>query len=241
MSDTHVKEPLYMKWWVWVTIFLITAFIVNYTADDVVINEDPLDNVDPVVVHEDDDVLDEEAAQTIALLTDNIENGETIEHEDEGDDRAPITFSVGTDLPAGEYFVMAYTENLGYVLLTRSRQLTRDELIWQKHFENHAIIYIREGDYLTTKNATLIPVEDAIIPNFEEGVLQAGTYRVGVDIPPGVYTLFPTHDKHGFFSTAATSHQLNAHTIQQRNFNEPITIALNTGDYLTMLRAEIRK
>jgi len=231
-----VKEPLYMKWWVWIAIFLVTAFIVNYTTDDVKVNEDPPTHEELIIVDENIDLTYEETALSAAII-DDFDDEQMNDH----DDHAPVTFSVGTELPAGEYFVLTQENTLGYVLLTRSRQLTAEEIIWQKHFENHTIIYIRADEYLTTKNATLIPVENAIIPNFEDGVLQAGTYRIGIDIPPGVYTLFPTDDKHGFFSTAATSHQLNAHTIQQRNFNEPITIALNTGDYFTMLRAEIRK
>lgn len=237
MSDVNAKEPFYMKWWVWVTIFLMTAFIVNYTADHV---EDSPVGDDLMVAHEEANFSYEETALTMAMMVD-VEDEEATVNEDDIDYHAPVTFSVGTEIPAGEYLVLTREKGLGYVLLTRNRQLTRDEIIWQKHFENHTIIYIREGEYLTTKNATLIPVDDAIVPNFKDGLLHAGTYRVGVDIPPGVYTLFPTNDRSGFFSTAATSHQLSAHIIQQRNFNEPITIALNTGDYFTMLRAEIRK
>lgn len=222
MGDVHNKEPLYMKWWVWVATFLITAFIVNYT--------------DKIA----DEAAHNETALTIAIVA-NTEDDEPTTHESDINYDTPVTFEIGSEIPAGEYYVLARPEALGYVLLTRSRQLTRDEIIWQKHFENHTIIYLREGEYLTTRHATLIPIDDAIVPNFEDGILQAGTYRVGKDIPPGVYTLFPVDNKHGFFSTATTSHQLSSHTLQQRNFTESITIALNTGDYFTMLRAEIRK
>ena len=230
-----VKEPLYMKWWVWIAIFLMTALIVNKVDQDIA---DQHDAAAEVMSIEADTPL---ALEETALMITNTREEAQTENEDDREDQAPVTFSVGTQLPAGEYFVLTREGGLGYVLLTRSRHLTRDEMIWQKHFENHTLIYIRDGEYLTTKNATLIPVDDAIIPNFEDGVLPAGTYRVGIDIPPGVYTLFPTANRRGFFSTAGTSHQLNAHTIQQRHFNEPITIALNTGDYFTLLRAEIRK
>lgn len=238
MSDANAKEPLYMKWWVWMACFLITAFIVNDRSDH--IDEDASAGVDLTVTYDEADLSDEKTSLTIAMEADTEDNDSRVQETDI-DYQAPVTFSVGTELPAGEYYVLARTEAPGYVLLTRSRQLTRDEIIWQKHFENHTIIYLRKDEYLTTKNATLIPIDDAIVPNFEEGVLQAGTYRVGIDIPPGVYTLFPIDNKRGYFSTAATSHQLSAHTLQQRNFTEPITIALNTGDYFTMLRAEIRK
>jgi len=148
---------------------------------------------------------------------------------------------IGTDIPVGEYFVASGVSEFGYILLTRTRNLEVHEIIWQNHFENHTIISLRSGEYLTTKSATLIPVDDAIIPNFENGILRAGTYRVGVDIPPGVYTLFPHENKIGFFSTSSSSYYLEAHILQRRNFSEPITIALNIGDYFTLMRAEIKK
>ena len=231
-----LKEPLYMKWWAWVAIFLVTAIIVNYTSE----NHSPTD-VSPEVADEISEDIGEEAISAIAMITYSFEEMLAINEGNNFDYDTPVTFEVGIHLPAGEYFALTTKDSLGYVLLTRSRKLMRDEIIWQKHFENHTIIYIRYGEYLTTKNTTLIPIEDAIIPNFVDGVLKAGTYRIGKDIPPGVYTLFPNHNKVGFFSTAATSQQLEAHTIQQRNFREPITIALNIGDYFTMIRAEIRK
>ena len=229
------KEPIYMKWWVWVVIFLTTALIVNYTNKRVSLYEEMKiqTNIDEIL---DDDLKDnEETAMMMAIAhVDEIQSNTTDYHD-------KATFLVGTQIPSGEYFVMAGDDGFGYILLTRSRNLNMTEIIWQKHFENHTIINLREGEYLTTKNATLILLEDAIVPNFENGRLTSGTYRIGIDIPPGIYTLFPLEDKTGYFSIATSSHHLNAHIVEQRNFSEPITIALNIGDYFSLMRAEIRK
>jgi hypothetical protein len=223
METTKTKEPIYMKWWVWIVIFLLSAVIINYTAD---LTRDY--TYRPVLPPE------------VEVIPYRVEFAEEVTPVI-ADYNTPTTFLVGTDFPAGEYFVMANSNELGYVLLSRSRSLEASEIIWQKHFANHTIINLIDGQYLTTKNATLIPVSDAIIPNFENGVLTAGTYRVGIDIPPGVYTIFPLDNKTGFFTTATSSHHLHAHIIQSRNFSEPIIIALNIGDYITFIRAEIRK
>ena len=222
METTKIKEPIYMKWWVWIVIFLVVAVIINYTAD---IIEDYTSIPEPSEI----EVIPYrvEFAEEVTPVLANY--------------NTPTTFLIGTDFPAGEYFVMTNNGTLGYVLLTRSRNLEATEIIWQKHFANHTIINLIDGQYLTTKNATLIPIENAIVPNFNDGILSAGTYRVGIDIPPGVYTIFPIETKTGFFSTASSSHHLDAHIIQSRNFSEPITIALNIGDYITFIRAEIRK
>ena len=217
----EMKEPLYMKWWVWVIIFLVTAVIVNYTAEIA------------------SDYLSKPSLPDAEIIPYQVDVDEV--KPVMANDQIPITFLTGTDFPAGEYFVMAGGDKLGYVLLTRSRNLETTDIIWQKHFENHAIINLHDGQYLTVKNATLIPVENAIVPNFEDGILQAGTYRVGVDIPPGVFTLFPLDDQNGFFMTASSSHQLNSHVMQSQNFSEPVIIALNIGDYFSFMRAQIRK
>lgn len=216
------KEPIYMKWWIWIAIFFVTAVIVNYTTDYI------------------EDYHSSSPHQPEA---------EVIPYQIDVDESTPVnanyngsnTFLVGTDLPAGEYFVMANNSNHGYILLTNNRNLAAENPVWQQHFERHTMVNLVDGQYLTTKNATLIPLENAIIPNFENGTLQAGTYRVGIDIPPGVFTIFPLDNKIGFFSTASSSHHLDNNIIQTQNFSDPVVIALNIGDYFTLMRAEIRK
>jgi len=225
------KKPLYLNWWLWVGIFLITAVIVNLTKPA----------PDSAIHFQTNEINDDDlnACETTFLTMAPANQREVTENF--GDDHPKPTFLIGTQLPAGEYFAIAANDQLGYLLLTRSRKLIVSEIIGQKYFENHTIINLRDGEYLTTKNVTLIPIDDAIVPGFSEGLLEAGTYRVGIDIPPGVYTLFPLEDKIGYFATATTSYQLNAHTTQHQNFSEPITIALNPGDYFLLMRAIIKK
>ena len=221
------KDAIYMKWWIWVIIFLVTAVIVNYTSE----------TANPQIEKD-------YAIQVYPLSDDAISNEEEVVPAmgyTRLNDRNPTTFLIGTDIPTGEYFVMANIGEFGYLLLTRSPYLEVSEIIWQKHFENHSIVNLQDGLYLTVKNATLLPVDDAIVPNFENNRLLAGTYRVGIDIPPGIYTLFPTEDKNGFFEITDSSHFLASQVRERRNFSEPVTIALNLGDYLTFMRAEIQK
>ena len=223
-----------MKWWVWIVIFMMTAFIVNYTTESTHEHEEAQNQVEIDLVLS-DAIYPVEVVPVVAIVEHNKPEDHSFDYQ------TPATFLVGTDIPTGEYFVMSGEKEFGYVLLTRSRHLDVHEIIWQKHFENHTMISLLEGEYLTTKNATLIPIDEAIVPNFENGILRSGTYRIGEDIPPGVYTLFPLESKTGYFETATSSHHFEAHAIQRRNFTEPITIALNIGDYFTLMRAEIRK
>ena len=215
------KEPLYRKWWAWIVLFLITAFIVNWTNR-------PMG----------DTKVEDKAKEALPVLASLTEE---VVLEEEIVTPQHLTFAIGSDLPAGEYLALAQDEQLGYLLSTRSRELIVSEIIWQQHFENHTIVTIYDNEFLTTSNVTLILIDDAIVPNFIDGTLQAGTYRVGIDLPPGIYTLFPREEQVGYFRTSTSSHPIHAHVIHQENFTEAITIALNEGDYFTMMRAEIRK
>jgi len=211
------KEPLYKKWWAWIIVFLISAVIINHIE-----NLETSTNVDTDA--NDEDVI----PVTVRPPTPEppINDG---------------TFVVGTDLKAGEYFIIANENRLGYVLLTRERDLVVDTIIWQRHFENHTFVTVQDGEFLTIKNATLIHSDNAVVPGFNEGRLNGGTYRVGKDIPAGIYTLFPTEDQEGYFFIATSSRHVDAHIINRQNFAEPIAVLLNDGEYLTFLRAEIRK
>ena len=216
------NEPLHKKWWAWIALFLITAMIVNFT-------QDYYGKTDADFGYSS---LDDEAVPVIAeyRMNDNLDS-EGVES----------TFLVGRDLPSGEYFVMVRDGELGYVLVTRNENLVPEEIIWQNHFENHMILTVVDGEYITTLNATLLQIESAIVPSFENGVLKAGTYRVGIDIPAGIYTIFANDGLTGYFRVATSSRQVDAHIVNRQNFNEPVIISLNDGDYLTMMRAEIRK
>lgn len=219
----EVKKPIYMKWWVWILIFLLTAVVANYATDvklDYVI--DPDIDAGEIIPYQ---IIPTTTAATAVVA----------------DYHSPVTFLIGDDFPAGEYFVIARTGEIGYLLLSNNRSLTTEEVTWQMHFEHHTFITLIDGMLLTTKNATLIPVENAVVPTFENNILTAGTYRVGIDIPVGVYKIFPTDDQIGFFATANSSREILTETIQARNFSSPITIALNDGDYFVLLRGEIRK
>lgn len=219
MEITKEREPLYKKWWAWIVLFLITAFIVNWTNNqaDYLQADEPEEKTFPVMA---------------------VEN-ESIESDSDNDQ--PLTFQIGVDLPAGEYLALAQNDRLGYILSTRNPNLTVSEIIWQQHFGNHTIVTVNPGEFITTNHVTLLLIDDAIVPNFVDGILYAGTYRIGIDLPPGIYTLFPDDEQVGYFRTSTSSHPIDAHIIHQQNFTEPITIALNEGDYFTMMRAEIRK
>jgi len=229
------KQPLYMKWWIWISIFFVTAFLVNYLENRREINQAD------ILSHQTRDVF---------LVVDDLDSDSDFTLDDENFDYflhssglnvSHVAFKVGVDIPTGVYLAIAHHANFGYILITSGPSNDINHLLWQKHFENHSIIELNEGEFITAVHTTLIPIDDATIIGFVDGILRAGTYKVGRDIPPGVYTLFPHDYQTGFFETTTSSHSKSNSVLQSRNFDEAITIALNYGDYLSFKRAEIRK
>lgn len=95
-------------------------------------------------------------------------------------------FKVGVDLPAGEYLAVG----TGYVEVAKSSGGgTNNILINDNIVDAQRYIEISDGEYVkVTGDIKLYPSGDA--PKLDtSGKLQAGQYKVGVDIPAGEYKI----------------------------------------------------
>lgn len=233
--------PLYMRWWLWALLFILTAVVVNITTDQrphlsgQVVEPVENDRELPVEVGAYESVFPEDASPVFGDAVVPEERDGIVPQE------GITTFRVGDDIAPGEYFVFTKNAVRGYLLLTASPHLEPSSVLFQKHFDHHFILTLKEEEYLSVSNATLVPVVHAVVPSFYEGVLGAGTYRVGKDIPAGIFILYPLEGAVGFFERSASSTFKDSHVIEQRNFSTPITIGLNEGEYVTFIRGEIRK
>lgn len=96
-------------------------------------------------------------------------------------------FKVGADLPAGEYLAVG----TGYVEVAKSSGGGTNNILVNDNIENaQRYIAAADGEYVkVTGDIKLYP--SAAAPKLDtSGKLQAGQYKVGVDIPPGEYKIF---------------------------------------------------
>jgi len=99
------------------------------------------------------------------------------------------TFNVGVDIPVGRYIISA-TEGSGAVMVARGVSVLYNTA-WSERVTN-IVVHLVEGDVLIgiTDEHTFEPYDERQLSN----VLTTGSWIVGLDILPGVYTVRPTYN-----------------------------------------------
>lgn len=128
-----------------------------------------------------------------AKLTE-LENTKT---ETEAEGKIPLyengQYKVGTDIPAGIYYIYADTDKW-----SSSCKLTRDangnDYVLYESIDVNYIVEIRDGEYFELSNSYAIPYEYAPVAESTDGYLYEGFYVVGVDIPAGEYKVEACED-----------------------------------------------
>ncbi len=101
---------------------------------------------------------------------------------------APGTYSIGKDMPVGEYIVFANPDKIGY-LYSYSRDgnvstTTGKRALYSKYFDYCDVIKVTSGNYLDLSNSYAIPSADVDLLDTSHN----GTFRAGTDIKTGHLT-----------------------------------------------------
>ena len=101
-------------------------------------------------------------------------------------------YKVGTDIPAGEYYIKADEEKTAYFCL--SSDSSGDSILYNGNPKNNYFLTVSDGQYLQVKRGTFT-LSSEIRPLAYSGDLEEGMYRVGYDIPAGEYRAVPHSGK----------------------------------------------
>lgn len=104
---------------------------------------------------------------------------------------APGVYAVGDSIPAGEYLFYSVGDELG-VITVRDGLSSEAEEIGFTVFRGNAFATLEEGTYIKVESATFSPTTNTPIPVMEGK--RDVMYRVGIDIPAGVYNLTNTSE-----------------------------------------------
>lgn len=121
---------------------------------------------------------------------------ETIEPPEKGSKENPYRagmYKVGTDLPAGEYLFFSNSSQRAYVCA--SLDSNQNDIIENENFSNSFFMTVANGQYLEAKRCYFVKASDYTVPINEDGTLDEGMYRVGVDISAGEYKLTAEEDR----------------------------------------------
>lgn len=143
------------------------------------------------------------------------------------------TYKVGTDIPAGEYVMLAI--GTGYFQITSDSSGSLDSIIANDNFNYNTIVTVSDGQYLQIKSANAFPIEQThTLETTGEGM-----FKIGQHIPAGEYKIVADGD--GYVEiTSDSTHTLES-IITNDNFDGEKYVTVSDGQYLKLNRAHIQQ
>lgn len=140
-------------------------------------------------------------------------------------------YKVGTDIPAGEYVLIATTS--GYFEIDSDSTGTLDSIIANDNFNTNTIVTISDGQYFTLTRCVAYNINEA--PALD--TTKEGMFKVGKDLPAGEYKIHS--DESGYVEVSSNSSHVLDSIVSNDNFTGDSYITVSDGQYLTLTRAYI--
>lgn len=141
-------------------------------------------------------------------------------------------YKVGTDLPAGEYYVKCNSYNL-YIEVASNESRSIDSIVYNLNTHGGAYITVEDGQYLRIQGGDLYELNKAPDIKPADGKYKDGMYKVDKDIPAGDYEVKST-EKLGYYEIASDSTHKIDKVVKNNNFDGTEKITLEKGQYITL-------
>lgn len=224
------KKPIYKKWWFW----LILVLIVGAMGSDPETTDAPDGSSEPVSTSGvSPSETTQPAEETTVPATEEAMTYPTVQTWGEG------MYKVGTDIPAGEYYVTS-TEYFGaYVEVAKDSSGEFDSIVANDNVYTFTFITVSEGQYLTVTAGEFVKAEDAAVPGADlNDAYLPGTYRVGIDIPAGEYKVTCTNNVSAYVEVAKDSTHALSSIVANDNVETSSYITVKDGQYLKVTGGE---
>ena len=146
------------------------------------------------------------------------------------------TYRVGTDIPAGDYYVAATNKNVsGYWCIYQdSRQ---QKILDNDNFSTFTFVRVVAGQYLKLNRCKITDIEFTPAPPIYDGnTYYDGTYRVGIDIPAGEYKFMASTNVSGYYCVYTDISYEDI--VDNDNFNNNAYYTVENGQILQVNRAD---
>lgn len=175
--------------------------------------------------------------------TDPISSGSSVSTQDSETKKAePVIaqkgiaggmYKVGTDMQAGEYIIVGS----GYLQISSDSSGSFESIVENDNYTNRTIILINNGQYVKFSGRAYTPAEAPKV-DASSGMLPAGKYKVGVDLPAGEYKLTPSGS--GYYGLSTSASESMDVLVSNDNFDTDIYLTVQDGQYLKLSRASIK-
>jgi len=141
-------------------------------------------------------------------------------------------YQIGVDIPAGEYAIMANTDN-GYFEYSSDNSGEYNSIIASDFFYENDILTIEEGNYLNLEYCYAVPIANASLDSSSEGM-----FKIGVHLPAGEYNLVATSEYAYYEIDRDARH--NTNSILKNDFFANIAkVSVSNGQYLKLNKCKI--
>lgn len=143
------------------------------------------------------------------------------------------TYSVGSDIPAGDYVVIENQDAMFASVIVREDADEDSDLVSHHLINGQAAIRLNPGTWVTFSEARAYPLSQA--PRIESDTCGEGGYLVGETLPAGTYQLYlvdkaPLSSYSVYDGILGTDAQLTKFEV----LHDATTIALSDGDYIEL-------
>ena len=147
-------------------------------------------------------------------------------------------YKVGTDLPAGEYYIKCNSYNL-YVEIASDNSDELESIIGNLNTNGGVYVTVYDGEYLKIDGGKLYELQNKPAVSDEGGYLTEGQYKVGTDIPAGVYIVEAT-DEYGYYEITSDGRHDILNIISNDYFKNSKTVTLSNGQYIELENAKLK-
>lgn len=219
------NKKIYQRWWFWVLLILIVLYIIGSLP-----GEDIPDGPTTPTTVQTESVTKPATEETTEATTEETEPATTVPQIKVYDSGM---YKVGSEIDAGEYFVMADPGRTAYLEVNKDSSGSFQSVVANENISTFFFITVSEGQYLSVKRGTFVKAADAKVPGPDDGGKYGeGMYRVGTDIPAGEYKISPDAGDSAYIEVSSDSLGSLYSIVANENTTDPIYITVDKGQYL---------
>ena len=180
---------------------------------------------------------DNKISETTSLTTAAPETTapETTEAEPEIKTYKEGMYKVGTDIPAGEYLLIA-TDKTFMSYMCVSSDGNQSDILTNDNFYNYHYVTLENGQYFKIQRCAAVPADEYKLSLQDNIDLKEGMYKIGRDIPAGEYKLSQTGTDFMAYYCIYNNSTAGRDIVANDNFNNNSYVTVKNGQYLVLNR-----
>ena len=229
-------KSILKKWWFWLIILILVIIIATNMGDD---HESPAPTGTPTGNTSFEEIISPTPTVTPVPTNGGLSPSPAMTPKAKGDAIEPGMYKVGTDIPAGEYMILANNNALSYYQVSKDSSGSLESIVSNDNFRGNRYITVSDGQYIEFKDSAMYPVAKAPTLSAENNRYTEGMYKVGRDIAAGEYKLIPEDDTGAYVEVDKDSKGELGSIVSNDNFTTEKYITIKDNQYIKLVGCHI--